>query len=273
MKSFKSFLLILFMATSMVAHAQTTLRDAFKAFVEACPSATNMTPETMGPALKQMNISVMANYDEEKSNQLVEKYLNEKLLDHIIDAMLPYLEKYVTAEDLKLLTEQMQTPQGQLFQAHQSAFNAKFNQFTQLGKDLAAKIISGETPAPIEPVACPDSYKQLFLQYFEESNLMDSMSPFFDSIGGAQLNDTQKEMMNKMKQYFSDNMSTIYLNESYGTMTEDDLRFGLQYYKSNAWKNEMKAMGESMSHAQEMGMGVVMSYLNWLKGQGVETNI
>ena len=273
MKSIKSIFVVLFLAISMVANAQTTLREAMKAFMQASPSATNMTPETMGAALKQMNIGVMTNYDAEKSNQLVDKYLKEKFYDHVIDAMLPYMEKYVTVDDLKELTNQMLTPAGKVFQEHQAVINVNASHFEQVGQDVASKIVAGETPAPIEPVICPDSYKQLFYQYFEESNLMSSMEPLFNSMAGGDLNDSQKEMMGKVKEYFMVNMPNLYLNESYGTMTEDDLRFGTQLYKSNAWKNEMKAMKDAMGHAQEMGMSVVMGYLDWLKGQGVDTNM
>ena len=272
MKSLKSILAILFFAISMVANAQTTLKEAMKAFIEACPS-TNMSPEAMGTALKQLNISVIKDYDPEKADQLVEKYLNNKYIDHVVDAMLPYLEKYVTVESLKELTGQMLTPEGKAFQAHQAIINSNLNHFEQIGQDVATKIVAGKTPAPIEPVACPDSYKQIFSQYFEESDLMDSMAPLFDSMASGHLNDTQKENMDKMKKYFTENMSTLYLNESYGKMTEDDLRFGTKLYKSKAWKNQMKAMKEAMGNAQEMGMGIVMNYLDWLKGQGVETNL
>ena len=81
MKSIKSIFVVLFLAISMGANAQTTLKEAMKAFMQASPSATNMTPETMGTALKQMNVGVMTNYDAEKSNQLVDKYLKEKFYE------------------------------------------------------------------------------------------------------------------------------------------------------------------------------------------------
>ena len=102
---------------------------------------------------------------------------------------------------------------------------------------------------------------------------MDSMAPLFDSLAGPSLNDAQKEIIEKVKNYFNVNMPNLYLNESYGIMTEDDLKFGRQHYKSTAWKNEMKAMKEAMGNAQEMGMSVVMSYLKWLKEQGVDTKM
>ena len=273
MKSYKSILVILLLSTSMVVEAQTTLREAFKAFIEACPSAMNRTPETMGTALKQMNAGVITNYDPEKSDQLVEKYLNEKFYDQMTEAMLPYLEKNITVDDLKYLTEQMLTPAGKVFQEHQTILNAKANQFEKMGQDAAMKVVAGETPTPIQPVECPESYKQLFDQYYAESKLTDAMKPFFDSMAGTLLNESQKAVMEKMKNYFTDNLPICYLNASYGIMTEDDLRFGTQLYKTDAWKNEMKAMKGAMSHAQELGMSVVMGYLGWLKTQGVETTM
>ena len=80
-------------------------------------------------------------------------------------------------------------------------------------------------------------------------------------------------MMEKIKGYLSSNLCTVLLNESYGILTEEDMKFGLELGKKQAWQDVMKGAASLMSHSQEMGMNVVMNYVTWLQDQGVDTNM
>ena len=73
MKTFKSLFVLLLLTVSMAASAQTTMKEAFKAYIGTNPSFTNMSPETMGNALELMNASIMKDYNEAKSKELVDK--------------------------------------------------------------------------------------------------------------------------------------------------------------------------------------------------------
>ena len=74
----------------------------------------------------------------------------------------------------------------------------------------------------------------------------------------------------KIKQSIKDNHRTLQLNKSYGNMTDDDLKFGLELFQTPAWKNQIKAMKEVMNHPGEFSMVFTRKYLNWLKKQGIE---
>ena len=65
-------------------------------------------------------------------------------------------------------------------------------------------------------------------------------------------------------------MQTIYLNGSYGTMTMDDLKFGIKMFQTDAWKHIMQATAKMMSDPQKSGMAIMTSYVFWLTGQDVE---
>lgn len=273
MNKFRVLIVMMMFAAAFSATAQTTHREAFKAFIKACPSATNLSPDAMTKALQALNQSVLKNYDATKSDQLINNYIKEKFWDDMLDAMMPYVEKNVTVAEINQLTELMTTNEGKIFQEHQAKMNSDLSRFEQMGMEMAQKILAGETPDPIKPVDCPESYKKLYYQFYEESSMSDSFLAIFDNIAGSGMTDEQQAKMNQMKDYMAKSMPTLYLNESYGIMTMDDLKFGLKVYKTTAWKNEMKVVKDISSHAQEMGMGVMMNYITWLQSQGVETNI
>ncbi len=77
----------------------------------------------------------------------------------------------------------------------------------------------------------------------------------------------------KFTKFMEDNVQTIYLNQSYGIMTTDDLKFGTKLNKTEAWKHMMKSSTDMMQDPQSLGMGIVMAYISWLQEQGVKLNL
>ena len=137
MKEFKSLLILLLLTCSMAATAQTTMKEAFKAYMQANPSATNFSPEILRNALEMMNAGLIKNYDETKSKQLVDNYLKEKFTDDAVDAMLPYMEEKLKVEEVNELTAKLSTDKGKSFVEHWSKINGNTSKFEQLGKEMA----------------------------------------------------------------------------------------------------------------------------------------
>ncbi|MBO4822587.1 MAG: hypothetical protein J5548_14115 [Prevotella sp.] len=272
MKTFKSLFILLLLSVSMAATAQTTMKEAFKAYIKTNPSFTNMSPETMGNALEAMNLGLMKNYEEAKSKELVNKYLEESFMDDLVDAMLPFMEEYVSVDEIKELTDIFSSGQGKTFQEHWGKINGTGSKFEQLGIEIAQKVMSGEEPTPVQAVTCPESYKNLFQQFYKESGQEGLLTSAFNGLTES-FSDDQKSMMEKIKGYLSSNLCTVLLNESYGILTEEDMKFGLELGKKQAWQDVMKGAASLMSHSQEMGMNVVMNYVTWLQDQGVDTNM
>lgn len=272
MKTIKSFFVLLLLTVSMAATAQTTLKEALKAFIQTNPSASTMSPESMRKALQLMNVSVIKDYNEAKSEQLIESYLKEQFWDDMIDAMLPFVEDKLVLSELNELTAMMSTEKGKSFQEHWGKINGDVSKFEKLGVEIASKVASGEEIVPLQAIDCPDKYKQLFQEFYKLSGQEDLLNSMFDGLG-KNFNNEQKTLMENVKNYLSNNMCTMLLNESYGILTEDDIQFGIELGKTQGWQNQMKAVSSMMTNSQELGMSIVMSYVAWLQDQGVETNM
>ena len=95
---------------------------------------------------------------------------------------------------------------------------------------------------------------------------MQSMSSLADA------NPEGKKWFDQFQTYLNENMPTLYLNEFYGTMTVDDLKFGTKLNNTQAWKDFNKGAKDMMSHSTELGMSIVTNYLTWLSNQGEEIN-
>ena len=122
-------------------------------------------------------------------------------------------------------------------------------------------------PEDIKPdPSCPKTYISMFYKYFELSNLASVVDQMGNMFGDKK--DDPKVI--KFMTYLKKNIRTIYLNNSYGTMTMDDLKFGMKVYQTDAWKHMMQAQSKMVSDPQKLGMGIVMGYILWLTEQGVE---
>lgn len=271
MKTLKSLFVLLLLTVSMAASAQTTMKEAFKAYLQANPSASNMNPKTMRMALELMNKSLIKNYDEAQSEELIEKYLNGPFWDDAIDAMLPIIENKINVNEVNELTTKLKSKKGKAFVEHWTQINEDGN-FEQMGIDLASKMLSGEELTPVKPITCPAKYKKLFMDFYKASGQEELLTPMFDAYSGS-FNSEQMSLMNQMKDYLIINFPTIFLNKSYGVLTEDDMKFGIELYNTQAWQNMKNAMKEVMSNPQETGMAIVMNYVLWLQDQGVDTNL
>lgn len=240
--------------------------------METNPSVSNMNPETMRSALELMNAGIMKNFEEAKSKELVDKYLKGSFMDDMVDALLPFMEEKLNVNEVKELTAIMQTERGKSYQEHSAKVNENMGKFQQMGVEIAQKVIGGEEPTAVQPIDCPDSYKQLFEQYYKASGQEGLLKSMFEGLNDS-MTDEQKPKMEKVMNYLSSNLCTMLLNESYGSLTEDDMRFGIELGQTPAWQNQMEAVSSIMSNAQEVGMSIVMKYLTWLQDQGVETNM
>ena len=164
MRKFKSLFILLLLTVSMAATAQTTFKEAFKAYLETNPSFTNLSPENMRNVLEMMNSGLMKDYDEAKSTELVNNYLKGPFVENMVDVMLPYFENKISVDELKELTAILQTEKGKAYQQHSAKINEAYDKFEKIGADIASQFLSGQEPAPIQSINCPESYKKLFQQ-------------------------------------------------------------------------------------------------------------
>lgn len=263
----KVFITLVLLATTIAAQAQNNYHDALKAYVKSCPSALVGMDEKMGEALKLMNNEIITDYKGTTSEQLVNKYMKEQFFDDMIDkVMIPVVQKNATIAEIKELTAAMSTQAGRTFQEHQKKLNQNTG-IEELSIEVMQTIMAGNTPKPVAVKSgIPQSYVNLYGQFFKVSDLQSMVGQMANMFGDKK--DTPE--VKKFTKFMEDNVQTIYLNQSYGIMTTDDLKFGTKVYKTEAWKHMMKSSTDMMQDPQSLGMGIVMAYISWLQEQGVK---
>lgn len=260
------------LAVSMTAAAQDEMVTALLDYVKACPSATTGmgVDGKMGEALKMVNEELIKEYNGKTSEELVSDYMENHFLNDMVEnVMAPAVKEFVTVDEVKQLTAAMSSPEGQTFQQHQKLLN-EGTDFEKIGESVMETLLADVEPDDIQPdAACPQAYVNAFNKYFELSNL----GSVIDQMGNMFGDKKDEPKVIKYLAYLKKNMPTIYLNSSYGTMTMDDLNFGMKVYQTDAWKHMMQAQNQMVSDPQKLGMGIIMSYILYLSEQGVEVNM
>lgn len=268
MKTFKSLLVLLLLTVGIAGRAQTTQKEALKALMQTSPIAMNMKLQN---GLELLNAKIIKDYDEAKSKELVDKYIKGPYLDDLAEAMLPFFEDKLNVKEMNELTTILQTERGKAYLEHSMKINNIIN-LEPLRKEIANKVVRGEELTPIQPIDCPNSYKKLFQQYYEKSGQEEIVKSMFDSLDDS-MTDELKPIIGKCYNYLLNNIPTIMLNDSYGILTEDDMRFAIELSKNQAWPKYQKAISDLVSSIQELYLSILMNYTVWLQDQGVETTL
>lgn len=267
MKAIKQLFLLAFLAVSMTATAQDDMNAVLIDYVKACPSALVGMDDKMGEALKMINQQLIQEYNGKTSEELVSDYMENHFLNDMVEnVMVPAVTEFATVDEVKQLAAAMKSPEGQTFQQHQKQMNEN-SDFEKLGTSIMETIIAGVEPEDIQPApSCPQSYIDTYYKFYDLSNL-NSMVNQLSAMFGDKKDDPD---VKKFVDYLTKNMRTIYLNQSYGIMTTDDLKFGLKVYQTDAWQHMTQASAKMVSDPQKLGMGIIMGYILWLQEQGVE---
>lgn len=263
---------MLLLAIVMPASAQSTFRDAFRNFQKVNPNSTLLSGNTMRKTLAELNKNLIKDYDETTSNMLLDKYIDEKLLDDVVDMSIEYFEGNVTAEELNEMIRLLNTPKGRSYCTHIQEANKRLENTEQIGVDAMTQIMAGKAPEKIiEKSGIPKKYKNLFNQYYASSNSKESISNMMQSLSQLIASDSESQnWFAKFESFMEENMPILYLNEFYGTLTTDDLKFGIDFNKTPAWKKYNVCGQNLISHSSELGIAIVTNYITWLSNQGVE---
>lgn len=268
----KKVLLLMFLLVSMGVNAQSELHNAIKNYVKACPSVTEDYEKTMNQALTLINEKFIEDYNVQQSEALIKKYCEGPFLDDFVKSvMVPCSEGIVTASDFQAITKMMLTPEGKTYQAHQAKMNSVSTKLMeQKTVDIVKMLMEGKTP-PAEKVRqeIPQSYRQLFYQFFKASKLEKTVSPMMSMVL-KNADDNQKELVQKFTNYFNENLRTFYLNNSYGYFTTADLNFGIKCYSLPEYEHLSSLFERIPLAAQDGSIMLIMSYIEWLQSQGVK---
>lgn len=278
MKRTKLFLIATMLVCSMGAWAQDSYREAFDAYLSNNPSAGNWgdVGSNLKPAFEMINKTVLKHYTEATSNALIEEYLTKQFGEDVkTNMMLPSFRKHVTEAELRELNEAMKTPKGKEFiLANDKLTNGLTSntEFVAQMMKVGMQIGMGETPTAIEPSKeIPASYIALWDKYYQESEsaaLIESMLSLQQQAADQQ---TDKEVLEKIKLFMKDNFNVLFMNVSYKNMPEDVLKYGVELASKPCFKHTMTAMRDMMSgDMQQLGMKFIEAYAIWLEAKGVE---
>ena len=268
----KKVLLLMFLLVSMGVNAQSELHNAIKNYVKACPAVTESFENSMKQALTLVNEKFIEDYNVQQSEALIKKYCGGPFLDDFIESMMiPCSEGIATVSDFQALTKMMLTPEGKTLQAHQAKMNSVGTKWIQQKTvDIVNMLMEGKTP-PAEKVRqeIPQSYRQLYYQFFKVSKLEKTISPMM-SIILKDVGEDKKELMQKFTNYLNENLRTLYINSSYDYLTTADLNFAIKCFSLPAYEHVSLINEKLPEKVQSGSLSLVMAYINWLESQGVK---
>ena len=268
----KKVLLLMFLLVSMGVNAQSELHNAIKNYVKACPSVTESMEKNMKQSLMLVNEKIIEDYNVQQSEALIKKYCEGPFLDDFVESMMiPCSEGIATATDFQAITKMMLTPEGKTYQAHQTKMNSVSTKLMeQKAVDAMKMLMEGKTP-PTEKVRqeIPQSYRQLYYQFFKVSKIDKAVSPMMSMVL-KNADDNQKELIQKFTNYLNENLRTLYINSSYDYFTTADLNFGIKCFSLPAYEHISLINDKLPEKVQSGSLKLVMSYINWLESQGVK---
>ena len=102
----------------LTVHAQTDDMDAdfieaVKKYLKAAPNSLGNQKEQLLKVFTELNKSIAPELDDDNSQQYVEEYLGEQFVSDVAERLLAKgLNGLVSTDDLKKLTEALQSPEG-----------------------------------------------------------------------------------------------------------------------------------------------------------------
>lgn len=273
-------LMACFMAANVANAQEKTYKEVMMRMMKAGNSSTNgMSVDKMKEIYPLVAAEIVKNkhpeWSEEKKNakvtELVDKYVQERALDDMAEAMLPYFQRNVSQKDLEEYVTVCENPRFQEVNKQITALSESAA-MGLMGNVMA--IAQGQEPETITAAACPDSYKQAFQTYFDKSGtigFMDQMtSALSASMPQAGGENAQKfeEMFNKMMTYIKDSYEIVVLNSFVAAgVPEKDLNYMTGVVSMPAYKDLLKSSQEMMGDAMGFGQNIMMNFATWLEGQ------
>lgn len=264
-RTIMTIMMLMMLGISMMGQEKAEYKKALKNYFDATPAVTSgFKSSQMKDVYKALNQNLMTNYDENKSNSLVDKYFTEQMMDDFVEMFYSlYKSAGITVEDLNTLTTTALTPEGKTYQEHLLQMNessmSTFQSFGMLAaqskfsaKDLEDLTVESNIPA---------DYLEKFDKFYVASNLAAGVEGSMTTL--------KQQIGNDIVEYMKRNTKTLYINEAYGLLTMDDLDFGIKMGEMPAYKKQSKLMENMGELIQSVGMSIVTSYVAWAKGQGV----
>lgn len=214
----------------------------------------------------------------DKAQAKTQEYLANQFETDFMSVVSPYYKDVMSVEDVKYLLERCNTPEGKSAVEHCAILNGVEGQ-TQIQSMIMPVMMSALQGLPyekIEAVDCPESYRTKCNEYLKATgsadDLIENLFAAFGQMGQQFAGEDEKEqleefnaMMNNLKVFMVENLPVIYLNMSYGEITEADFDFFIDLYSSQAGKNYLQGTKALTKDVMNFSMQLVQKFSDWLQ--------
>lgn len=281
----RRFVFLVFMVSLCVSmsYAQTeSYRNLVREWIETGVGGNPFSVDAMKGVYLEVNKEVLDSADadviknmsaEQKqklSESLADKYVKEQFMIDLADVFASMWKDKVTEEQLQGLVEMTRTP-------HAKAAIARMNKVTtnnlqqevmQMMMPAISAIMSGEKPKPIEPVACSDTYKQVFHEYYEKAeagNMLATLEKSVQSLS-SQGDEKTKKYIVVLMGYMRDNMEVLMRNMMLGKVTYEDLNYLTELASTPAYKGVMLSLqNDILSNPMSFMTLLMEKYGEWME--------
>lgn len=276
--------LVFLLAAGTGLRAQTTdsYRDNLKKLLEVNNSlSANQIREALQQgtmeAVKESGRAKKAGASEaeleKKVASLVDTYLSNQFQEDLVDLVLPYYRANLTEEQLAKAVAMMSTERARTSTAHVNASMEQglvevTNYFTQ----LAQEVFSGKEAKPLVAKPCPESYRKLFVQYYEATRSHQQLEQMWQPVlqmleQQMEGNPEGKRMMKAFVDNMMENLPVLMRNLYIGTVTEEDLAFQIELAATPEYRAIMKCASAMMSDIMKVAQGLFQKFGAWVQTQ------
>lgn len=273
MKKIVSFVLTAFVlvTTSCFAQAKSEFDVKFEELFLSGVLGNSFNVEQLKPSFTQMAVSVVGQANAEAK---ATEYIDNHCKKDFVEMVIPAYKSCMTLADLDYLLECCKTPEAKVAASHIAYLNSVEGQTTvqQMMMPGIMSLMQGQPVEKIKSVDCPDSYKKKCAEFTKVSGMSDDMlETLFSAYGqmGAQLSGAEAEafakLMDSLKAFMMDNLDTMYINASYGKVTEADFDFYIGLYSSKAGQNFVAGNKKLLKDLMTVTTHLIQKYALWLQ--------
>ena len=264
MKKTRLLIALLVMLIAASGYAQDSYREAISDYLSLFGKYNQMDK-----AMREINGTVFMQSDKVDLDMLTERYIQEVFQDHMVDLFEPMMkERDVTEADLRTIIAMAVTPEGKTYLAHENEWNDKLS---EVSGEYMSQLLEGGEPENLQVNPDIDAvYAAKFQKLWKDCGIEEKSIRIMDgAFSGEKFGETPET--GRLKTWV-DNLGTMALNAAYGSMTLEDLDFGVKLYSNESFLKATNTSDMNIYSLMGIGAQIMMKYLDWMESQGAQPN-
>ncbi len=276
MRKFRFFLVLFILTLSVSTVCSQSKKDKqFKASFSRLLESEVMGNDINYSLFQEVFLSVAVEFvGEEKSQQIVDEYLEQQFLSDYVDVLLPYYKDSLSLGDINFLTEYCSTPEGKLAAQHAEVLNEKSSaDMEELGANVMLSLMLDLPVDSVEVVDCPANYRKIYNLYYEkmscEKYIEDAMESLEASLNAesGKADEKKSRMIKNYSEYMTKNYNELFLKCCYGVLTEDDMNFYINLVTTSAGQKYNNCTGKLTEDPEKLGLAIIKKFALWVDKQ------